>query len=96
MTTLAAGAGENKDYTGTARQAIVFPAVAAGALSTLADPNIFAFTSSETIRGAFITTSSAWDSTTGLLGSAVLFASPKIVAAGESLKVPVGFGLVSV
>lgn len=95
MTTLIASAGENVAYTGTARQAIVFPAVSGGALTTSADPNVFAFTSSETIRGAFITTGSAWGGTSGLLVSAVLFTSPKTVVSGESLSVPVGFGLVS-
>lgn len=96
MTTLIAGCGENKDYTGATRQAITFPAVSVGAVSTAADPNIFAFATAETIRGAFITTTAAWESTTGLLLSAVLFPSPKVVEAGGYLRVPVGFGLVSV
>lgn len=95
MATLIASAGENKDYTGTARQAITFPAVSEGALSTLDDPNVFAFTSSETIRGAFITTSPTWDGTTGLLVSAVLFPTAKTLVSGETLRVPVGFSLYS-
>lgn len=95
MTTLVASAGENKAYTGTARQGITFPAVSGGEITTLADPNVFEFTSTETIRGAFIATVPTWDNTTGLLISAVLFPSPKTVANGESLKVPVGFGLTS-
>lgn len=96
MTTLVGNAGENVAYTGTTRQTIVFPAVSAGALSTLADPNVFEFTSSETIRGAFISSGPTWNNTTGLLISAVIFPSPKVISSGESLRVPVGFGLVSV
>ena len=95
MGTLIGACGENVDYTGTARKTITFPSVSDGAVTTVADPNVFEFTSSETIRGAFITTASAWSSTTGLLLSAVLFASPKSLSSGESLKVPVGFALTS-
>lgn len=93
MSTFIASCGENVDYTGTARKLISFPAVSDGAVSTVADPNILEFTSSETIRGAFIATSPTWNATTGLLISAVRFSSPKVMASGESLKVPVGFGL---
>jgi hypothetical protein len=95
MTTLIASAGENQAYTGTARQAIPFPAVAAGETNTIDTPNIFEFATAQTIRGGFITTSPTWGGTTGLLISAVLFPSPKVMLAGESLKVPVGFGLQS-
>ena len=95
MTTLIADCGENQDYTGSGRQAITFPAVSSGSLSTVADPNVFDFTTAETIRGAFMTTSVTWGGTTGLLVSAVQFSSPKVVAAGESLRVPVAFALIS-
>jgi hypothetical protein len=96
MASLIAACGENQDYTGTARKTLVFPAIANGGVDTLSAPNTFAFTSSETIRGGFISSGPTWGGTTGLLVSAVLFPSPKIVAAGESLRVPVGFSFVSV
>lgn len=95
ITSFIAGAGENEAYTGTARQTITFPAISGGTVSTDASPNTFAFTSSQTIRGAFIATTAAWGGTTGLLISAVLFPSPKTLASGETLRVPVGFGLYS-
>lgn len=93
--TFIGNAGENQAYTGTERQTITFPAVSNGSVSTLSDPNIFNFTSSQTIRGAFIATTPAWGGTTGLIISALLFPSPKNVTSGESLKVPVGFTLIS-
>ena len=95
MASLLANVTENQEYTGTERQTITFPAVSGGALTTLADPNVFEFTSTETIRGAFITTTAPWLGTTGLLVSAVLFPSPKAMVSGEALRVPVGFALQS-
>ena len=91
MASFIANAGENKAYT-----AIGFPSVANGSLDTLADPNVFAFATAQTVAGAFITTGPTWDATTGLLVSAVQFPSAKSVGAGESLRVPVGFALASV
>lgn len=96
LSTFIGAAGENSAYTGTARQAITFPSVAGGVLSTSDDPNVFDFTSGQTIRGAFIASSPTWDATAGMLISAVLFPSPKTIASGESLRVPVGFSLTSV
>lgn len=95
LATFIAACGENTAYTGTARQAVTLPAISGGATSTVSSPNTFAFTSSETITGAFIASSSVWESTTGLLISAVEFPSAKSLATGETLRVPVGFGLTS-
>ena len=96
MTTLLSDCAEIVSYTGTTRQDITFPAVSVGALVTTATPNVFAFASGATVRGAFITSNPTWSNTSGLLVSEILFLSPKVLAAGESLRVPLGFSLVSV
>jgi len=98
MTTLLADCTENTGYTttGSNRLAITFPAVSVGTLSTIASPNVFDFVGAATIRGAFITSNITRGNNSGLLMSAVLFPSPKVLAAGESLRVPVGFALVAV
>lgn len=95
MTELAADYGENVAYTGTERLTITLPTVANGATNTIASPNEFDFTSSQSVRGAFITTSPTWSGSTGLLVSAVLFSSPKTIESGETLRVPCGFAVVS-
>jgi hypothetical protein len=97
MTTFIASCSEDTSYTtsGTNRLTITFPAVVGGALTTSASPNEFSYTGSATIRGGFITTGLTRGATAGLLVSAVLFPSAKVLAAGESLRVPIGFALVS-
>ena len=96
MTELAADYGENVAYTGTERGTITLPTVAAGAVNTVASPNEFDFTSTQSVRGAFISSSPTWSGSTGLLVSAVLFPSPKALVSGETLRVPCGFAIVSV
>ena len=66
-----------------------------GATSTLARPNIFDFTTAAVVQGAFIVSSENIGANTGLLLSAALFNAPKTIEAGESLRVPCGFSLVS-
>lgn len=96
MTTMKTACGELETYTGSTRPEIVFSAVTAGVISTVADPNEFAWDAGETIRGAFISSSPTRGGTAGLLVSAVLFPSPKVLSAGDILRVPVGFSLASV
>lgn len=96
MTEIASDYGENQNYDGTERQTIVLPAVVNAAVDTLAAPNEFDFSGSgQTVRGAFISTSPTWGGATGVLISAVLFPSPKIIDTGETLRVPLGFAMVS-
>jgi hypothetical protein len=97
MSTFLADCEENTDYTivGSDRPSIAFPEIIDGSLTTIADPNVLAFTGASTVRGAFITTNITRGNNAGLLISAVLFPSPKVMAAGESLKIPVGFALIS-
>ena len=87
--------GANEVDTGTERGTITLPTVAAGATNTIASPNEFDFTSTQSVRGAFISSSPTWSGSTGLLVSAVLFPSPKALVSGETLRVPCGFAVVS-
>ena len=97
MATLMADCSEDTVYTttGNARQTITFSAAADGEL-LVPSANVFEFASAATIRGGFISSSGTRGSTAGLLMSAVLFSVPKTPAAGESLRVPVGFSFYSV
>ena len=97
MATFMAACGENVTYTttGTNRLTLTLPAPVGGSITTSASPNSFDFTGAATIRGAFITTGLTRGSNTGLLVSAALFASPFTLANLGSLRVPVGFALVS-
>ena len=95
MVTFMAECGEIKSYDGTARQTITLPAVANATLTTLADPNVFEFAAGVTVRGAFISSTPAWDGTTGIILSVGLFPSPEVINAnGGALRVPLGFQLV--
>lgn len=89
---------ENTAYTttGNARSLITFPAASGGEFSTVSSPAVFDFTTSSTVRGAFITTGGTRGGTTGLLISAVLFDFAKTIGAGESLRVPLGFSFYTV
>lgn len=97
MTTLMADCSEDTVYTvvAGARQTIAFPAVDTGVLTTVDYPNTLVFPGASTIRGLFVTSNVTRGSNAGLLVSAVLLPSPKVMAALESLKVVVGFALVS-
>lgn len=96
MTTLLADADESNEYGSASRLEAVFPAVDAGAITTEADPTVFTFASGATITGGFLTTGLTINNTSGLLMSAVKFTSPKVIATGELLRVPVGIALASV
>lgn len=95
MTTLLADCVEATQY-GAARLAATFSAVSSGSVTTSASPTEFTFTSAATIRGGFITSGSVINNTSGVLLSLVQFASPKVMAAGEKLRVPVGIALADV
>ncbi|MGE4338838.1 MAG: hypothetical protein AB7E55_23095 [Pigmentiphaga sp.] len=83
-------------YSEATRGLIVPDALAAGVYVNSAAPNTFTFTAAKTVRGGFISSGSVKGGTTGVLLSAVLASSPKVVAAGESLRVTAGLSLVTV
>ena len=98
MTTLLASAAENTTYTTTGGARLTFaPAeILNGTWSTAAAPSVFEFTVAATIRGAFITSNVTRGNTSGLLVSAVKFATAKSIEAGGALRVPAGIALVAV
>lgn len=94
MTTLIADCVESNNYGDTVNRSLVtFPVVASGATTTSASPNSLTFATGETVTGGFITSGITIGSNSGLLLSAVEFSSPKVLAAGEILRVPVGISL---
>lgn len=88
-------AGEVDTYAGDGRQRLPFADAGPGAMSTMSAPNVFDFADETTVRGAFVAPASAFGATAGPLLSAALFNAPKIIGAGESLRVPVGIFLTS-
>jgi len=93
MTLLLADCVEETTYTTTStnRLLITLPAPSSGVITPSA--TVFPFTGAATVRGAFITTNITRGNNGGLLISAVLFASAKTMAAGESLSIPSTFTL---
>ena len=96
MTTLLADCVESAAYGSASRDAVTFPAAASGALTTAAAPNEFTFASAATITGGLLTTGATIGNSSGLLVSAVLFTSPKVMEIGDTLKVPIGIALTAV
>ena len=86
-----AEAGEITGYDGDARPLLALSPVSGGTTGTLGNPNVFDFAVETVVQGAFITSSPTFGDDTGLLLSAALFNAPKIIGAGESLRVPAGF-----
>lgn len=95
MATLIADCGESSAYGGTDRLVASFAEADSGTVTTVASPTEFTFTGAATIRGAFLTTGVLINGTAGLLLSAVKFASPKVMASGEILRVPAGLSLIT-
>jgi hypothetical protein len=93
--TIAAAATECTAYTPGARVEFVEGAVAAGAVDNSASKAEFTFTADKTIYGGFIGSASPKGATTGVLISAVRFASPKVLTTGDVLSVTAGNSLVS-
>lgn len=93
--TFPAAATECTAYTPTQRVEFVEGSVANGAVDNSASRAEFTFTSAKTIYGGVITSSAAKGSTTGVLISAVRFASPKVLDVGSTLRVIAGNSLVS-
>ena len=98
MITLLADCVEDTVYTvtGGARQTVTLSAPVSGVMTNTAAPNVLAFPSASTVRGAFLTTNVTRGSNSGLLVSAALSAAPKVMEAGAELKCYVGFAIVAV
>lgn len=95
MTTFLADCDETANYGSTSRLEAVFAAVDAGSVTSIADPTIFTFDVDTTVQGGFLTSGVTINNTSGLLISAVKFSSPKVISAGELLRVPAGIAMAS-
>lgn len=85
--TISAASTECTAYTPAARVEFVEGAVAVGSVDNSASPALFTFTAAKTVYGGFIVSASPKGATTGVLISAVRFASPKTLAIGDVLSV---------
>lgn len=95
MSTFPALATEATDYTSSTRIAFEPGTISAGSVDNVGNEAEFAFTTTRTIYGGFIGSSSAKGSTSGVLLSAVRFGSPKSVDASSTLRVTAGFTMAS-
>ena len=95
--TFVAAATETTAYTSSTRIAFVPAAVSPGAIDNSASPANFVFNSvtDKIIYGGVITSSSVKGSGSGVLISAVRFASPKTCENGATLQVIAGNSLIS-
>jgi hypothetical protein len=88
-------ATECVSYTPTNRVPFTPGAIVAGYMDNSAAKAEFTFTAGKTIYGGVITSSQPWASTTGVLISAVRFASPKVIDVGSVLRVTAALTLAS-
>lgn len=93
---IAAAATETTAYSQATRPAWTAGAVAGGAVSNVDAKAEFTFTSSKTIYGGFLVSSSAKGGALGVLASVIRFPSPKAMEAGDTLRITAGTTLVSV
>lgn len=90
LTTLLANGTEVTAYTGGTRPLLAPDALAAGVWSNAGAGLTLAFPTGGTVNGTFITSNPVQGSTTGVLLAATKNATPKVMAAGETLKVTAG------
>ena len=94
--TFPSNATEFGSYTEGVRQGFVIPSTISGtSLDNSASPAVFTASAGGTIYGAFLTTSSAINATTGLLISGVKFSSSKTMSTGDKLSVSYGLTALS-
>jgi outer membrane protein assembly factor BamB len=81
--------GELTSFDETTRQLWIPAAETNGTLESSANPAVFTAASDLTVRGVFLSTSSVFGSTAGVLMSAVLGPSPETLSTDAQLRVPV-------
>lgn len=92
---LPADATECTTYSGATRPLLVLAANGPGVVDNSASRAELTFTAAKTVHGVFISSNPAKGSTTGVVPSAVRFASPKTVASGDILRVRTGLQIAS-
>ena len=86
---------ESTAYTAANRLTVSLSAPAGGVTSNAASPAEFEMNADKTIYGAYISSANGKGATTGVVISAVRFASAKNLKSGDILKVVAGFILAS-
>lgn len=94
--TFPVSATESTAYAEATRVALTLGSVIGGTADNSAARAEFTANAAKTFYGGFISSSNAKGSVSGVLVSAVRFASPKQLSAGEVLRVTAGFVLLSV
>lgn len=94
--TFPGSATELTTYAESARVAFVESAASGGVSDNSANKAEFTSNANATVYGGFIVSASAKGATSGVLLSAVKFASPKTFNSGDVLRVTAGFTLASV
>lgn len=92
---LPADATECTTYNGATRPLLVFAANGAGIVDNSASRAELTFSATKTVQGVFISSNPAKGAVTGVVPSAVRFASPKPVTAGDILRVRTGLQITS-
>ena len=91
---ISSNSGETSTYSGSGR--IPYVGVeSTQQVTNAASPASFTFTAPETLYGAFMISSSAFNATTGVLFAASQFPTPKSVAAADVLLLTYAFGAAS-
>lgn len=93
--TIAALAAECTAYASAQRVSFVTGSVANGSVDNSANKAEFLMTAAKTVYGGFLVSASPKGATTGVLGSAVRFTSPKVLAVGDVLVVVAANSLLS-
>ena len=96
MSTFPAGATELTEYAETVRQELLTGSVVSGACDNVLNKAEFTANAGVTAYGGFISTSATKGNSSGVLLSAVRFASPKVLSNGSVLRVTAGFVFASV
>lgn len=93
--TLPAAATESTAYAGATRPLLALGAASAGVVDNSASRAELTFSATKTIHGVFVTSNPAKGGTSGVVPSAVRFASPKTVQADDVLRVRTGLQITS-
>lgn len=93
--TFPAAATECTAYAEAARRTLTLGAISGGAVDNSAVRAEFTMNATKTVYGGFISSASAKGATTGILGSAVRFSTPKSLEPDSILRVTAGLVLTS-
>ncbi len=96
MSTFPTLSGELTDYNNAQRYSYTPGTVLNGTVDNVAAPVEVVFPVERTVYGGFLASSAGKGSASGILLSAVRFASPKQVEAGASLSITAGFSFISI